>query len=161
MNSKKVSPTPTRIFLSAVFLILIVISVSVGLWQYNASASELGTLDDASLHKKALALAHKLGLEGEPRAEKMVRMNLAQAEKPLGSKLGKDAGQFGLTANMPVFVYVVRGKVEPTSIVEYPPNKPPPTYDRILLILNARNGRLITRGYIYTNAELPTEFQIP
>jgi hypothetical protein len=62
---------------------------------------------------------------------------------------------------MPVFVYVVRGNVQPTSIVEYPPNQPPPTYDRILLILNAHDGRLITRGYIYAGAALPAEFQVP
>lgn len=159
-NPRKFPTTASRRISVAACLALIVLSISVGWWQYNASASELGTLDDATLHKKALVLAHKLGLKGKPYAEKMTRMTLAESEKPLGGELGKDAAQFGLTPDMPMFVYSVRGVIEATGVVEYPSDQPPPKYDRILLILNARNGHLITRGYIYAGASLPTQFEV-
>lgn len=161
MSTRQIHLNPTRKILGTALFILIVLAVSAGWWQFSASASQPPTMTDAALHEKALALAHKLGLNGKPLAEKMTRMTLAESEKPLGGELGKDAAQFGLTPDMPVFIYSVRGVIEPTGVVEYPSDQAPPKYDRILLVLNARDGRLITRGYIYTGTSLPAQFEVP
>lgn len=161
MNSRQVRTSTTRIVIGAALLTLFAMSVAVGLWRISASASQLSTLSDATLHEKGLALAQSLGLKGKPRAEKMTRMTLAEAGNLIDAELGKDAGQFGLTPDMPVFVYTLRGNVEPTGPIEYPPNQPVPKYDRMLLVLNAHNGGPLIWGYYHVGKPLPQAVELP
>lgn len=142
---------------SAVLVVFLAILITLGWRQFNATASELPTLDDSILQEKALVLAHNFGLEGEPESTKIVRMTLADSEKLTDSELGKDAGQFGLTNNMPVFVMALRGKVEPTGPRQIDPANPNPKYDRMLIVLNAHNGDMILQGEYYVDAPMPIE----
>lgn len=161
MNFRKFHFGAFQKILGAALLVLLIAAVGLSWRQFNVTASELPTLDDVELKEKGLTLAHGLGLEGEPTAEKTVRMSLEEAGKLINAELGKDAGQFGLTNQMPVFVYVIRGKILPTGPVSYPPDQPQPEYDRLLVILNAHNGEMVIRGYYPVDVPLPDQVALP
>ena len=156
MKSKPIQLTMTRKLVGAI-LIVLVGTVFLAWWQFNTIAAETPTLDDETLRAKAIILARSFGLKGEPTAEKTERMTLAEAAKLLDEDLGKDAGQFGLTPEMPVFVYALRGEIEPTGPRQIDPDNPNPKYDRMLIILNAQNGDTLIQGDYYVNAPMPIE----
>ena len=115
-------------------------------------------LDDQSLEAKALAEAYTAGLQGKPEAQKAVSMTMADWLKLMNAELGKDAFQFGLTPDMPVYVLAIRGQV-----VWHGPGLPQPgqtkteaeTYDNITIVLNARTGETIWAGATRTGYSMP------
>ncbi|MES4787650.1 MAG: hypothetical protein C4294_19670 [Nitrospiraceae bacterium] len=128
--------------------ILLILSILV-LFQITttANASPLPPLGDQTLTSKAMTVAQTAGLEGTPTAQRVVRMTLAEWLALNDGELGKDAAQFGLTADMPVFVLAIRGKVEWRGLGMRPPGQSSPeSYDNITVAVDARTGNLIQVG---------------
>jgi hypothetical protein len=154
MDSKQLRE-PRVVKLSVGILVFFVGVLAIVWWQFSAISAETATLDDATLKQKALTVAHNFGLKGDPKSEKVERLTLTEAGKLLDAELGKDAGLFGLTPEMPVFVYALRGEIEPTGPREIDPNNPNPKFDRMLIVLNAQNGDVIIQGDYYVDAAMP------
>jgi hypothetical protein len=143
----------------ALFVLAVVALLVLGWAQMNAIASEPAALDEATLTAKSIALAQKAGLKGTPKSQRSVRMTLGEWAKLNKGGLGTDAGKFGLTPTLPVFVMVMRGEVVPTTPIELPPDQPEPKYTAIVMVLNANTGAPITWGYADQGDELP--FDVP
>ena len=137
----------------------VVALLALGWAQMNATASEPAALDEATLTTKSIAFAQKAGLKGMPKAQKSVKMTLGEWAKLNKGGLGTDAGKFGLTPTLPVFVMVMRGEVVPTTLIELPPDQPEPKYTAIMMVLNANTGAPITWGYADPGDKLP--FDVP
>ncbi len=145
-----------------VFVLLalaVVALLALGWAQMNATASEPAALDEATLTTKSIAFAQKAGLKGTPKAQKAVKMTSGEWLKINNGGLGTDAGKFGLTPTLPVFVMVLRGEVVPTTPIELPPDQPEPKYTAIVMVLNANTGAPITWGYYHPKDALP--FDVP
>lgn len=150
---------PKYVIVILIFAIPIVMLLTFGLMQINATASAPAGLDEVTLVNKSIDFAHKAGLRGTPKSQKNVRMTLGEWAKLNGGELGKDAGKFGLTPTLPVFVMALRGKVISNAPIELPPDQPEPQYSAIVVVLDANTGEPITWGYYEANDVLP--FDVP
>lgn len=137
----------------------VVALLALGWAQINATASEPAALDEATLTTRSIAFAQKAGLKGTPTTQKSVRMTLGEWAKLNKGGLGTDAGKFGLTPTLPVFVMTMRGEVVPTTPIELPPDQPAPKYTAIVMVLNANTGEPISWGYADAGDQLP--FDVP
>ena len=113
-------------------------------------------LDDETLTTKALAEARVAGLISAPKAQKAVRMSLAEWNALVGIDLGTEAAKFGLTPEIPVFVLAIKGDVEWQGAgLPKPGQEVPEHYDNITVVLNARTGDLIWIGSYYPDHPMP------
>jgi len=119
----------------ALFLIVFLVIISA------ARASPTSVLDDKTLTARAITEAQVAGLMGEPKAQKAVRISLAEWNALIDAELGKDAAEFGLTPDIPVFVLAIRGDVEwVLGFLPKPGQDSPERYDNITVVLDARTG---------------------
>ncbi|MDL1897558.1 hypothetical protein FBQ82_14930 [Anaerolineae bacterium CFX7] len=150
--------TPGKIAIAGI--VVLVLALAVWGWQkFSATAAVSPSLDELTLNTKALSLAHKWGLIGKAQSQKAVRMTLSEWAKTNKGQLGKDAGKYGLTPTLPVYVLAVRGQVKPTGPMEFPPNQPEPEYVAMIIVLNALTGEPISGGYYRAVDPLP--FDVP
>ncbi len=113
-------------------------------------------LDDETLTAKALVEARAAGLMDVPKAQKAIRMSLAEWNTLVGIDLGTDAAKFGLTSDIPVFVLAIRGEVEWRGVgLPRPGQDSPERYDNITVVLDARTGDLIWIGSYYPDQPMP------
>jgi hypothetical protein len=129
-----------------VILLLVCLLILIGM--AAAAASPPSPLDRETLITKAIAQAQAAGLQGTPIAQKDVQMRLSEWTALIDAELGKDAAQFGLTPDTPVFVLAMRGNVEwrlPAG-PPLPDQKSPEHYDNIIVVLNAYTGDLMWVG---------------
>ncbi len=113
-------------------------------------------LDNEILTAKALTEARAAGLIDMPRAQKGIRMDLAEWNALIGLDLGADAANFGLTSDIPVFILAIKGDVEWQGVgLPKPGQASPEHYDNITVVLNARTGDLIWVGAYYPDHPMP------
>lgn len=126
------------------------------------TATSPPALDDATLTAKAITEARAGGLMGEPRAQRAVRMSLAEWNALIDAELGRDAAAFGLVPDIPVFVLGIRGDVEWRGVgLPKPGQDSPETYDNITIVLDARTGELLWQGSYYPGYPLPVSVPSP
>lgn len=126
------------------------------LMQRAVNASSIPPLDQGTLETKAIAEAQTAGLQGTPTAKKAVQMTLAEWLTLNDAELGKDAAQFGLTPDMPVFVLAIQGNVESRMAgLPRPGQTGPEHYDNITVVLNARTGELVWIGTTRAGFSMP------
>ena len=140
--NEMLSLKPKTLVLAGVSLLFLVGTFA---WIRLASASSEPPLAQTVLEGKAILEAQNAGLQGTPTAQTIAQMTLGEWLTLNNAELGKDAGQFGLTPDMPVFVMAMRGNVE--SRLAGPPQQgqgqtAPEHYDNITVVLNARTGEL-------------------
>jgi hypothetical protein len=113
-------------------------------------------LDDEILTAKALTEARAAGLIDAPKAQKAIRMDLAEWNALIGIDLGADAAKFGLTSDIPVFILAIKGDVEWRGVsLPRPGQDSPERYDNITVVLDARTGDLIWMGSYYPDQPMP------
>jgi hypothetical protein len=118
--------------------------------------SQRGTLDDATLEAKALAEAINYGLIGDPLATKSVRMNLEEWSQLVGGGYGEGAEELGLTPDLPVFVFVIRGEIVwkgPSGQAWW--GGEAERSDNITIVLNAKTGQPIYHGSARVDSSMP------
>ncbi len=119
-------------------------------------ASPPPLLDQGTLEAKAVTVAQNGGLRGAPLAKRAVQMTLADWLARNDAELGKDAADFGLTPDMPVFVLAMRGNVEWQGPGQPRPGQSGPDhYDNITVVLDARTGETVWVGSTYTGLPMP------
>lgn len=134
----------------ALFLMLTFAFISAG------RASPTPVLDDETLTAKALTEARAAGLIDTPKAQKAIRMDLAEWNALVGIDLGADAAKFGLTPDIPVFILAIKGDVEWRGLgLPKPGQDSPERYDNITVVLDARTGSLIWIGSYYLDQPMP------
>lgn len=143
----------TSIVLTIVLVtVILVILIMTG--KTNASPAPL--LDDQVLTQKAIEEARGYGLSGEPLAQRSVHMDLAKWTALTNAGLGSDAGKFGLTPDLPVFVLAIQGSVEWKGPgLPQPGQSSPEKYNNITIVLNAQNGELIWAGSYLPGYPMP------
>lgn len=125
-------------------LTVLVIFSFFTLKQGNADAASIPLLQEKTLEEKAIAEAQFAGLQDMPTAKRAVQMNLEAWLKLNDTDLGKDAAQFGLTPDMPVYVLAMRGNVvSRLAGMPRPKQTTPEQYDNITIVLDARTGDLM------------------
>ncbi len=130
----------TALVVGSVVLVLIALLVLT-------AAKPQTVLDDDTLVARALEEAHLSGLQGDPVAQRAVRMTYGEWLKLNDSGLEAGAAQFELTPGMPVFVLVMRGNVEWAG-----PGLPRPGqdgrehFDNMIVVLNAQTGGTLWVG---------------
>ena len=120
--------------------------------------SQRGTVDDATLEATTLAEAINYGLIGDPLATKSVRMSLEEWSQLVGDGYGEGAEELGLTPDLPVFVFVIRGEIVwkgPSGIAWW--GGEPEHFDNITIVLDAYTGRPMYMGSRRSGAPLPVE----
>jgi hypothetical protein len=127
------------------------------LTQHIVHAAVLPLLDDKVLEEKAVAAAQMAGLQETPIAKRAVHLTLAEWLKLNDAELGKDAAQFGLSPDMPVFVLAMRGNV--TSLLAggalRPEQKAPEKFNNITVVLDARTGEVMWTATIRDGFTMP------
>ena len=118
--------------------------------------SQRGTLDDANREAKALDVARMCGLIGDPTATKTVRMSLEEWGKLTDTEYGAGAEVTGLTPDLPVFVFVIRGEV----VWKCPSGQAwwggePEHFDNMTIVLNSNTGDAIQFGSARTDSSMP------
>lgn len=140
--------------LLAVILVLSLILIFALVLSGRAASTPV--LDDETLTAKALGEARAAGLIDVPKAQKAIRMSLAEWNTLVGIDLGTDAAKFGLTPDLPVFVLAIRGEVEWRGVgLPRPGQNSPEHYDNITVVLDARTGDLIWIGSYYPDQPMP------
>lgn len=117
-------------------------------------------LDQEILEAKAIVVAQEVGgLQGAPTAQKAVYTTLGEWDKMINAELGKDAAQFGLTPDMPVFVLALRGSIESRLVGSLPPpgQSQPEHYESMIVVLDARTGGLVQIGNYYESSQMPVQ----
>lgn len=143
-NHKFVSTNAGRLLIGSVIGVVLILVLWISS-QSTAKASSV--LDEKTLESNALAAAKHYGMQGTPSAKKAVMMTLAQWLALNDAELGKDAAQFGLTPDLPVYVLAIRGSVAWQGLgLPQPEQTAPEHYDNITIVINARNGDLIWTG---------------
>lgn len=136
----------TRRLLLTVSLLVLVLA---GLFVWQRQAAVASPLDQQVLASKGLDIAQKYGLQGNPTSQKTAQMTLGEWLNLNNAELGKDAAQFGLSSDTPVFVLVMRGHVDwrGPGIASWVGGQK--KYDSITVVVDARTGdRLWVRaGY--------------
>ena len=123
-------------------------------------ASSPPVLAQEVLEGEALDLAKQYGLQGTPEAQKVVWMTLGEWFALNDAELGKDASQIGLTSDIPVFVFALRGNVTWHGFGLPDPNQTEPElYDNITVVLNVRTGEPVWVGS--TNPGSPMPIPVP
>lgn len=120
------------------------------------SASSALTLDDQTLEAKALDWARIHGLQGTPVAKRSVRMTLGQWLTTNGGQLAAGATQFELSPDVPVYVLALRAQVEwrgPGSLSQGQISQE--HFDNITIVLDARNGNLLSAGTARSSTAMP------
>src|SRR5436190_2963456 len=121
------TPSQTRLRLSPKILAPSVVLILLGIFALThlaAKASPPAPLDETVLTAKALTIAQRYGLQGNPTAQKVVRMTLGEWDALVGVEEGAGAVQVGLTTDLPVFVLAIRGNITWHSVGMVPPNQP-------------------------------------
>jgi len=143
-NSKFMNTNTGRVLLGILISLVLVLAFWLSS-QNTAKASSL--LDDKTLESHAMAAAQYYGMQGTPSAKQAVMMTYAQWLALNDAELGKDAAQFGLTPDLPVYVFAIRGSVEWQGLgMPQPGQTAPEHYDNITVVINARNGDLLWVG---------------
>jgi hypothetical protein len=137
--------------------ILTSVVLALAFWLSSQSTAKASSvLDEKTLESNAMAAAKYYGMQGTPSAKKAVLMTYAEWLALDDAELGKDAAQFGLTPDLPVYVLAIRGSVEWKGLGLSQPGQPTPEhYDNITVVINARNGGLLWVGANYEGFPLP------
>jgi hypothetical protein len=160
MNTHKFINTGVGRILVGVVVSVVLVSAFWVSSQSTAKASAL--LDEKTLESNALAAAKHYGMQGTPSAKKAVIMTLAQWLALNEAELGKDAAQFGLTPDLPVYVLAIRGSVEWRGLgMPQPGQTAPEHYENITIVINARNGDLIWTGANRAGFAMPVPVSVP
>jgi hypothetical protein len=143
-NNKLIVTSVCRILLG----ILISVVLVLAFWLSSQSIAKASSLlDDKTLESNAMAAAQFYGMQGTPSAKKAVLMTYAQWLALNDAELGKDAAQFRLTPDLPVYVLAIRGSVDWRGLGESQPGQTAPEhYDNITVVINARNCDLLWIG---------------
>lgn len=155
MKNKNVTRLDLRenFFLLGGLVLFLIVSLAI---ISAAMASPPPVLDDATLTAKAIIEARAAGLMGEPRAQRAVRMNMAEWNALIDAELGKEAAAFGLVPDIPVFVLALRGDVEWRGVgLPKPGQDSPERFDNIIVVLDARTGDLVWLGSYRTGYPAP------
>jgi hypothetical protein len=110
------------------------------------------TLDDQRLVIQALQLAHENGLEGEPAAQRVVRMTLGE----WGALSHSGVGPY--SPDLPIFIMALRGDVVWKGL-HGPETKMGRSVDNMTIVLDARNATLIEIGYKNLSSQMT--IQVP
>ena len=135
---------PMRYILLLVCLTVVVAFSLLSQKQNRADAAALPLLDEKTLEEKAITQAQFAGLQGVPIAKRSVQITLAEWLKLVDADLGKDAAQFGLTPDTPVYVLAMQGNVvSQLAGLPRPQQTTPELYNNITIVLDARTGDLM------------------
>lgn len=156
-NNKKQARNLTRDFFLTVSGIVLLLGLLFALMQITrVGASTPPKLDTDVLTEMAIAEAQEAGLQEAPAVQRAVQMSLGEWNSRINAELGKDAAQFGLTPDMPVFVLAIRGEVVWRAPgLSRPGQNTPERYNNITIVLDARTGDLIWRGSYRSGFQMP------